>query len=609
MDEIKLFLPKENKHFLFWILITVALVLGFVFWFLGYRKVSADYEARISELEQLKSQVAAIGPGTPNPGVIDATSKQVELLKAEVLSAWDFLYRVQKAKNRWPEALSPQFRRVINSLRPGDEIPELYREEYLNFIEDHFPSLFEIIDLRHRKDQDLKELVSLASGPTAGTAAGGYPGYTGGYPGATGYEAYGAGEGEGEYGGEYGAPGMTSQEMVGTVEWDPASIGVLKSRFAWQSVPDSQTIWDAQEDLWVYEALLRVIRDTNEGATGFHNAAIKKIEELSIGPEAAQRIQSGRSVLFSAGAVPGGSGTAMMGSGYEGEGEYEYEGGEGGEMMGPPGYGLPQQRARYVDADGNPVPPGSDPPFAEFKMMPVYLRLIMDQRRIDRLLVNCANSSMPVRVTRVAIRPEKTVPADLGRLPSAEGAEGEYGYEGEGGYEAAGYGEYGGGGYGAGGYGAGYGGGYGAGYGGGYGEGEYEGGSGYGMGGASDLTNQLGGEYSPYDLRVEVEGIIYIFNPPDREKLGTGTESDTNPENDVPETSPVPAGVPGATPAAPSGPAPGPTPPAGTTPAGTPVPGTPAPGGPAPAPAGTPAAAPGAPAGPPAVPGTPAPNS
>jgi len=33
--------------------------------------------------------------------------------------------------------------------------------------------------------------------------------------------------------------------------------------------------------------------------------------------------------------------------------------------------------------------------------MPVYMRLVMDQRRIPKLLVACANSSMPVEIIRI----------------------------------------------------------------------------------------------------------------------------------------------------------------------------------------------------------------
>ena len=42
-------------------------------------------------------------------------------------------------------------------------------------------------------------------------------------------------------------------------------------------------------------------------------------------------------------------------------------------------------------------------PFAEFKLMPIRMSLIMDQHRIPKLLVECANSNMPIEVRRVRI--------------------------------------------------------------------------------------------------------------------------------------------------------------------------------------------------------------
>ena len=36
-------------------------------------------------------------------------------------------------------------------------------------------------------------------------------------------------------------------------------------------------------------------------------------------------------------------------------------------------------------------------------------------------------------------------------------------------------------------------------------------------------------ETGPYDVPVEIHAVIYIYNPPDREKLGTGAASAKNP--------------------------------------------------------------------------------
>ena len=44
----------------------------------------------------------------------------------------------------------------------------------------------------------------------------------------------------------------------------------------------------AQEDLWVYEALLRIIENTNQGYTSYYNAPVKEIDALQIGADASK---------------------------------------------------------------------------------------------------------------------------------------------------------------------------------------------------------------------------------------------------------------------------------------------------------------------------------
>jgi hypothetical protein len=109
-------------------------------------------------------------------------------------------------------------------------------------------------------------------------------------------------------------------------------------------------------------------------------------------------------------------------------------------------------------------------------MMPVAMNLIMDQRQLPKLLVECANSNMPIEVKRVRILKSQSMPAPSG---------------------------------------------------------------------------DPGFEISPYDVPVEIYGVIYIYNPPDRAKLGTGAASQEKPADG---TAPAAPGTPpAAAPAAPTG--------------------------------------------------------
>ena len=61
---------------------------------------------------------------------------------------------------------------------------------------------------------------------------------------------------------------------------------------------------------------------------------------------------------------------------------------------------------RYVDAEGTPL---MEPDLTgQFRRMPVYLNLRVDQRFISDVLVNCANCPMPIDVLWIIVNPGAT---------------------------------------------------------------------------------------------------------------------------------------------------------------------------------------------------------
>ena len=68
-----------------------------------------------------------------------------------------------------------------------------------------------------------------------------------------------------------------------------------KTRFDWQE-PSTLAVVLAQEDLWVIEALLRVIANTNEGTT-YATAAVKQIHSMQIGKDAVGERQGEESIF------------------------------------------------------------------------------------------------------------------------------------------------------------------------------------------------------------------------------------------------------------------------------------------------------------------------
>jgi hypothetical protein len=596
MDKVKVALAILRKHH-FWFLCGTVVLLALAIWFMATSDLVAQFNSRKSALESAKSSAQAVLAKTdhPNQGTVDATLATTQKLKANVFETWRFLHADQKSKNQWPRELGQDFLDMINSLGPDEEIPPQYLERYHNFIIRHFPALFELLDIRLPAQLDEQgNVMTDANGRPLRIDPFATPG-TGMNMGASMESRRNTADGP---------------RWVGKVVWNDTDLRRVKSAFDWVARPNSQQIRLAQEDLWVYEALLRIIRSTNEGATRHEYAAIKRLEILEIGRAAADSFQKSATRVLGKALVQSqatGEGMGMEGGmGMSADSMMSEGGGEG------PGNRMPSPLDfRYVDHNLKPLASAAEAPFAEFKMMPIHMVLTIDQRKIPKLLVNCANSSMPVEVRMLSLNPGQGRTVSLDRfLAMAAGAG-----ESEGGM--GGMGEMGG-----------MGGGFGGMRGGFDGMGVMEGGNYGGMRGMGGEAGMMGegqarGEeaFMPgrFDVPVEIHGIIYIFNPPDLAKLGTGVADNQSaeaaasaaapvgaavapPAEAAPPAAPAPATVPGEAPAAAPGAAPaappgGPAAPAAPiAPAAAPV--APAAPAAAPAPAGGPASAPAA------VPGT-----
>jgi hypothetical protein len=152
---------------------------------------------------------------------------------------------------------------------------------------------------------------------------------------------------------------------------------------------------------------------------------------------------------------------------------------------------------RYVDDKGQPLADPAQQPFNEFRMMPITLKVIIEQKEIPRFLAECANSAMRIDVRRVRILVQPVPPLDGGAADSSGAAAGgarptPVGRTGQG--------------------------------------------TGGGRGGAA---NSEGSGDSTYDeeaadpvfppVPVEVHGIIYIYNPPVAKNPGEKAGENGNP--------------------------------------------------------------------------------
>ncbi len=512
MDKVRMVLGWLKRHH-FWLLLVLVALIAVVCWWsasgkaiAGFNTAKSTITAGFSEIESVQS--ASFHPNSEiNKRQTEENAKQQE----SVQKLWQFLYEKQRADVlKWPVALSQAFRDFVEKKQFGDNIPEDLRDNYQNYIEQHFPKLPEKINAR-----------ALDINNTSGAGAGAYGGgeYSRG-PGAYGPGAYGAA----------GATGMPDDDDY-ICEWSFADQQVIRDELNFPQRPSALRIWVTQEDLWVYHTLLNVIAKTNQAvnATRKSNAAIQAVSSIEVGSRAAQYSRSpGRLLVAPVTAAGGGVEGPGAGARGPGPGMGMAPGGRGEERgmgMGPgmgmslaPGSVLtPAQEqgmlmsGRYIDDKGQPIavgggdaaagapaPEASAPAAAEappldmsqfgagYKRLPIRMVLRMDVRKLPILITACANEPLRVEVQEVRINPSDASATNGGMMGGMMG-----GYGGERG------GPGGGGGY------------------------RPSGMMGGGSPGASLFPDRTGIQTflaRPYEATVVVQGIIYIFKKPELNK-------------------------------------------------------------------------------------------
>jgi len=563
MDKLRPLIHWLGKYH-FWLLGGIAIIVAVLCWYMSAAELAEDYKKKSDDFKTLKNAQQSLASRlVPNDDVNEGDLQVVRAMRDRVAKVWRDLYqRQQEHVLKWPSAFEPRFHETIAKYTFGQELEfgdQWLLERYRNYIEQHVDELPKMIQAWEPPEDE------------------------------TGQFDF---RGSDAYGGAAGANAQLPDEDY-LVIWHDFS--PIRASFYLEDEPEPIEMWVFQENLWAYENLLQIIAKVNEAAnsTGPHNSAIREIIKMEVGrPAAIMRPSFGRVQRLmapgAAGGMEGGYGaagggyagaeggyggaTSDAGGGYAGAGAgggyggatspdaggYAGAGGGYGGIGGVDGGPVDMQTlllaGRYLNAEGMPQPSADlESLGTEFKRLPIRLVLKMDQRWLNRLLVECANAALPVEVEQIRINPMGGAFAEAGAM----GGDG-YGGGGEigpgsrrgfgGGYGGGGYAGAGGG-YGAasggydgapgggmanlgppagraaeGGY-AGAGGGYG-GAGGGYagaGRGGYGGaGGGYGdsfgigMGETADSSTQ---QQEPYLANVIIHATVYIYQKPTEEAL------------------------------------------------------------------------------------------
>ncbi len=308
----------------------------------------------------------------PNDQVAEGMDKLIEQRRAEVAAAWTERWNQQTNILTWPVELSERFRRKVEDLRPieshvsfpvepAKELVVLLRQEYQEYIRKELVKLAKQIGSRW-----------MPSGQTIRQ----------------------------EF--QQTLPGRDIEQLL--VLWSPSNQADIEANhFDWSTgrngdgIPTLLEILYAQEDLWVLRSIMGVIERSNEGATTRFSAAVKEIQSIEMGRNAART----QGLLTQSSGSAGGDSVDSRGEQQiqnldMQEPRERFEGGDyqEGSMAGMLPTGPDPAENRYVDKDYQPLDGGrlrsvmtaaeevapEDATLAVAKRIPVRLRLRVDQR-------------------------------------------------------------------------------------------------------------------------------------------------------------------------------------------------------------------------------------
>lgn len=443
-DSVRQQLAPVLKH-RFWILATLVplLLLPALFLATGDRQAvitreKATIDGHVSALQAVKNEA-----GHPNAAWSEAIDRRTAGIKGELLGEWETLWQSQQPLRVWPPALGPDFLASIAAVESGARAELQFRD--LQRYQNTVPDL-------------VRELPARMGCPDM---MAGLEGQEGPRPGRIAVRPQ---LGPGGFGGE--SDGADTSRPQTILEWRTEDQNRLLQSFTWSKAPSTTQVRLAQEELWVYGLLCDAIKRMNEGATALFDSRITTVEELAVGYPAAEDQPGGEgggrviSVQPAPGSGLGGLAPDGMAAPADPAPDMSaglpemprvrppnprFSGGQAGSEgpmtpfgpgpMLPPGLvpmgpGMPAEGSPggetadaqaqplspddmlkqwiYVDFQGRPLtaPELETSPDARLvHLVPFVLRVVIDQRQVDRLLADLAAATVPIDVRQVRVNP------------------------------------------------------------------------------------------------------------------------------------------------------------------------------------------------------------
>jgi len=409
MDKLRTFLKVVQIHW-FWFSCLAICLFSSLFWFLGARSLKASFQERYADIEAAFSTGNTLrsAQNHPNDDTKVAMDQLIVELKTSVRTAWEKQYEEQGDDVFvWPDGLSDDFINEVKGLRPieakvgfptppNEQLAENFLYEYANFIKRELPSLAEIIG---------------ASWDAADVSAGG---------GEFGFEGPSFEGGDRSPTPTFDPFNPLARPIEYVVNWNAANQTEIQSeRFDWnrgtQTLPSTLEMLYAQEDYWILTSIMQIVLETNSNVSNFDLAegrkkvVLREIDYILLGKKAPAKVGSVYRPV--AAAVAGEDGEFIDSSELLPDDELL---GEDGSLL--EGAIVDPAEGRYVDKNYNPLSAeelrsaseSTDPELAYLsvaKRMPVRMKVRIDQRAIPKFLVACANAALTIEVRQVRVNP------------------------------------------------------------------------------------------------------------------------------------------------------------------------------------------------------------
>ena len=263
-----------------------------VTWMLATGALDKEFAARSTEIKGKLSAAKTIASTAdhPNDNFRQGMDKVLQDYRSDIEKAWQEKWNKQQHDLVWPKELNlpgrTDFTDQINALMLGRPIEKLaenetldkyWRERYRDYIKEELPKLADVIGAKW----------TAVKGASGGGGDYGFDCYDcgdcGGYD-CGGYDCCDCG------GYDSGAGGpLAAKEPAPLVQWSSANQSQILGSFDWTSrpnqTPTTTELLYAQENLWVLNALMKIVDNTNGNIEEPQQAAIKQIQSIQFGKD------------------------------------------------------------------------------------------------------------------------------------------------------------------------------------------------------------------------------------------------------------------------------------------------------------------------------------